>query len=90
MRERWSVEGSYEMNPTWERQIDSGRVLWPRVFFVAALLAASLSVVRLLAWPGGNPLAPAAFGFTVGLMALIQVPILMATPRPAVAALTSS
>ena len=74
VRDRWSVEGSYELNPTWERQIDSGRVFSPRAVLVAMLLAAALATVRLLAEPGGEPLDPAVFGFTVGVMLLLQAP----------------
>jgi hypothetical protein len=77
VRDRWSVEGSYEMNPTWERQIDSGRILGPRMFVVAALLAVLLAAARLLTWPGGEPLEPAFFGFAVGLMLGLQAPVLM-------------
>jgi hypothetical protein len=77
VRERWSVEGSYELNPTWERQIDSGQVVGPRVFLAAGLLAIALSLTRLLAWPGGEPLEPAVFGFFAGVMLLLQAPILM-------------
>ena len=77
VRDRWSVEGSYEMNPTWEQQIDSGRVFSPRAALTAALLAASLTVVRLLAVPGGEPLHPAIFSFAVGVMLLLQAPVLM-------------
>jgi len=75
--ERWSVEGSYELNPTWEKQIDSGRIVGPRVFLAAALLGAALGAARLLAWPGGEPLEPAIFAFFAGVMLLLQAPILM-------------
>ncbi|HTK45511.1 MAG TPA: hypothetical protein VL749_09195 [Patescibacteria group bacterium] len=77
VRDRWSVEGSYEMNPTWERQIDSGRLFGVRVFGVAALLAALLGAARLLSWAGGELLDPAFFAFAVGSIALLQAPVLM-------------
>ena len=77
VRDRWSVEGSYEMNPTWERQIDSGRLLGLRVFVVPALLAALLAAVRLLSWVGGELVDPAFFAFAVGSIALLQAPVLM-------------
>jgi len=86
VRDHWSVEGSYEMNPTWERQIDSGRWFSWRVPAVAGLLALLLIGVRLLVGPDilvpdfglGFGLDQAFFGFAVGLMLLIQAPILMA------------
>jgi hypothetical protein len=99
VRDRWSVEGSYEMNPTWERQIDSGRWFSWRVPAVAALLAVLLGAVRLLAGSGlfgpglfgldegpdpglgavlDTGMASAFFGFAVGLIALLQAPVLMA------------
>jgi hypothetical protein len=84
VRDRWSVEGSYEMNPTWERQIDSGRWFSWRVPAVAGLVAVLLAAVRLLVEPGGLGigigfgLEPAFFGFAVGLMLLLQAPVLMA------------
>lgn len=77
VRDRWSVEGSYEMNTTWERQIDSGRVFSPRALLVAVFLATALTLIRLVAEPGGYPLDPAFFGFAVGVMLLLQAPILM-------------
>ncbi len=90
VRERWSVEGSYEMNPTWERQIDSGRWFSWRVPAVALLLAVTLGSMRVLLAPDGGwfalglnvgldaGLAPAVFGFAVGLILLLQVPVLYA------------
>ena len=78
VRDRWSVEGSYEMNPTWEAQIDSGRLFGWRVVAVPALLAVLLSIVRLLAESGtGLWLDPAYFGFAIGVMLLLQGPVLM-------------
>ena len=87
VRERWSVEGSYEMNPVWERQIDSGRWFSWRVPAVALLLAVLLGSMRILLAPdvsgidlgdAGLGFEPAIFGFTVGLIALLQVPVLYA------------
>ena len=86
VRERWSVEGSYEMNPTWERQIDSGRWFSWRVPAVAVLLAVLLGAIRLLLTPGlfgfddgvDLGLDPAFFGFAAGLMLLLQAAVLMA------------
>src|SRR5262249_48765389 len=80
VRERWSIEGSYEMNPAWERQIDSGRWFTWRVPAVALLLAGLLGAMRVVVAPDsfGVDLGfePAIFGFTVGLIALLQLPIL--------------
>jgi hypothetical protein len=86
VRDRWSVEGSYEMNPTWEGQIDSGRWFSWRVPAVAGLLAILLAAVRLLVDPGlvglvvglDLGLDPAFFGFAAGLMLLLQAAVLMA------------
>ena len=77
VRERWSVEGSYELNPTWERQIDSGQLFGVRVFIVPALLGAVLALARLIAWPWDEFTDPAFFGFAVGSIALLQAPILL-------------
>jgi len=75
--ERWSIEGSYEMNPTWERQIDSGRILGWRVLAVPALVALLLTAVWVFAEGGGLWREPAFFGFAVGSMLLLQGPVLM-------------
>jgi hypothetical protein len=77
VRDRWSVEGSYELNPTWERQIDSGRLFGVRVFIVPVLLAALLALARLIAWPWSEFTDPAFFGFAAGSIALLQAPILL-------------
>lgn len=78
VRERWSVEGSYEMNPVWEAQIDSRRLFGWRVLAAPAMLALLLAIVRLLAEAGtGLWLDPAYFGFAVGTMLLLQGPVLM-------------
>jgi hypothetical protein len=77
VRDRWSVEGSYELNPTWERQIDSGQLVSVRVFIVPALLAVVLALARLIAWPRSEFTDPAFFGFAVGSIALLQAPILL-------------
>jgi hypothetical protein len=76
-RDRWSVEGSYEMNPAWEGQIDSGRWFGWRVLAVPALLAIALAAVRLLADFEGYWLVPGFFGLAAGTMLLLQAPVLM-------------
>jgi len=78
VRDRWSVEGSYEMNPTWERQIDSGRWFSWRVPLVAVLLGVLLGAMRVLVQPDLFGLGPAFFGFAAGLILLLQAPILIA------------
>jgi hypothetical protein len=77
VRDRWRIEGSYEMNPTWERQIDSGRWFGWRVFLVPAALALMLATIRVLAGLLDVYADPAYFGFAVGAMLLIQAPILV-------------
>jgi hypothetical protein len=77
VRDRWRVEGSYEMNPVWERQIDSRRWFGPRVLLVPLALAGILSLLRLLAGVVDLYADPAYFALGVGTMLLIQAPILM-------------
>jgi hypothetical protein len=77
VRDRWRVEGSYEMNPVWERQIDSGRWLGWRVLLAPAAIAAVLVTIRLLAELVDVYADPAYFGSAVGAMLLIQAPILV-------------
>ena len=77
VRDRWSVEGSYEMNPSWERQIDSGRWFGWRVVAVPALLAIALVAVRVLAEGEGYWMVPGSFGLAAGTMLLLQAPVLM-------------
>jgi hypothetical protein len=77
VRDRWGVEGSYEMNPTWERQIDSGQWLSSRVVLVPAFLILALGTLRFLATVFDFYADPAWFGLAVGTMLLVQAPILM-------------
>ena len=77
VRDRWRVEGSYEMNPTWERQIDSRQWFGPRVVLVPLALAAILGTLRLLAGLVDVYDDPAYFGSAVGVMLLLQAPILL-------------
>ena len=77
VRDRWRVEGSYEMNPVWERQIDSRRWFGPRVLLVPLALAGILSLLRLLAGLVDVYADPAYFALGVGTMLLIQAPVLM-------------
>jgi hypothetical protein len=84
VRDRWTVEGSYEMNPTWEGQIDSRRWFGWRVLVAPAAVAATLGAVRFLAGLDGEAFDPellifdpAYFAFAAGVMLLIQAPVLM-------------
>jgi hypothetical protein len=75
VRHVWQGEGSYEMNPTWEHEVDAGRRLSWRFVGVIAVLLAALLVGRYL--PGLAELDPALFGFAIGAVTLIQAPIFM-------------
>jgi hypothetical protein len=77
VRDRWRVEGSYEMNPTWERQIDSRRWFSPRVVLTPLAIALVLVTIRVLAEVVDVYADPAYFGAAVGVMLLIQAPILL-------------
>ena len=77
VRDTWRVEGSYEMNPVWERQIDSRRWFGLRVLLVPLALAGTLGALRLLAGFVDLYADPAYFALGVGTMLLIQAPILM-------------
>jgi hypothetical protein len=77
VRDRWRVEGSYEMNPTWERQIDSRRWFGWRVVLVPVLLVLALASLRILAGIFSVYADPAYFAAAVGVMLLLQAPILM-------------
>jgi hypothetical protein len=76
VRHIWASEGSYEMNPTWERAIDSGQWFSWRFVGAAAGLLAGLLVIRYL--PVLADLGPAFFAFAAGMIMLVQTPIFMA------------
>jgi hypothetical protein len=81
--DRWSVEGSYEMNPAWETAVERGKWLHPRMVLVTALyfaLTAGLWLVtRSFAVQDGEEQVGAAslFALGVGFILLVQAPILM-------------
>ena len=77
VRDRWRVEGSYEMNPTWERQIDSGRWFSWRAVLVVLVIVGALGALRVLAGLVDVYADPAWFAFATGVMLLLQAPILM-------------
>lgn len=80
---RWSVEGSYEMNPAWEAAVDSGKWLNPRMLLVTALYFALTAALWLVAqafeFQIGDERVGAAglFALGLGLILLVQVPTLM-------------
>ena len=80
---RWSVEGSYEMNPVWEAAVESGKWLNSRVIAVAVIFLALLAALWLatvaLDTVGGAALfsGPAIFAFAAGTLLLVEVPTLM-------------
>ena len=76
VRDRWAVEGSYELNPTWQAEIDAGRRFTWRLVGVAAVLAALLLAMRYLVEYGA--LDPAFFAVAAGAVLLIQAPTIMA------------
>jgi hypothetical protein len=81
----WSVEGSYELNPRWQPEVDAGRRLSPRLLLTAAAMLALLVVLwQLCLALGGYDTAilgpepgQAAFGFAVGALLLVQAPTVM-------------
>ena len=76
VRERWAIEGSYELNPTWQAEIDSGpRFSW-RLVGVAAVLVALLLAMRYLV--EFAELDPAFFAVAAGAVLLLQAPTIMA------------
>ena len=75
VRDRYAVEGSYELNPTWEADIDAGRRFTWRMVGVAVLLAALLLAMRYLIEL--EELDPAVFAVAAGAVLLIQAPTIM-------------
>ena len=75
VRDRYAVEGSYELNPTWEADIDAGRRFTWRMVGVAIVLAALLLAMRYAVELG--ELDPAFFAFAAGAVLLIQAPTIM-------------
>ena len=72
--DRWSIEGSYELNPAWAAAVDSGRWFNFRAFLVADLLVVLMIAIRLV-----SELArlPWAFALAAGMLLLVQAPTLM-------------
>jgi hypothetical protein len=76
VRDRWAIEGSYELNPTWQNEVDAGQRFSWRMVGAGLALAAVLLVMRWVVEEG--ELDPALFAFASGAVLLIQAPILMA------------
>jgi hypothetical protein len=76
VRDRWAVEGSYELNPTWQAEIDSGRRFTWRLVAVGILLAALLLAIRWVVELG--EMDPAWFAVGAGAVLLLQAPTLIA------------
>jgi len=80
---RWSVEGSYEMNPAWEAAVERGKWLSPRMLLVTALYFALTAALWLIGqafdFQLGDERVGAAglFALGVGLLLLVQAPTLM-------------
>jgi hypothetical protein len=81
--DRWSVEGSYEMNPAWETAVERGKWLNARMVLATALYFALTAALWLLArafdFQIGDERVGAAglFAFGVGLILLVEAPTLM-------------
>lgn len=73
--ERWAVEGSYELNPTWQADVDAGRRFAWRMVGVAVALAALLLAMRYVVELG--ELDPAIFAVAAGAVLLLQAPTIM-------------
>ena len=76
VRDRWAIEGSYELNPTWQNEVDAGQRFSWRMVGAGVALAAVLLVMRWVVEQG--ELDPALVAFAAGAVLLIQAPILIA------------
>jgi hypothetical protein len=75
VRDRWAAEGSYELNPTWQSEIDAGRRFTWRMVGVAVALAALLLAMRYVVELG--ELDAAIFAVAAGAVLLLQAPTIM-------------
>jgi hypothetical protein len=75
VRDRWSVEGSYELNPRWQSQIDARRLLSPRFVLVAAGIPVVLIAERQLLLVAELDMTFFAAG--IGAFLLLQAPTIM-------------
>jgi hypothetical protein len=79
---RWSVEGSYEMNPTWTSAVDRGSWFNWRVgavaFLMFALMAGLFLVIGELRLASGRLVdGQTLFSLAAGALLLVQAPTLM-------------
>jgi hypothetical protein len=83
VRDRWSVEGSYEMNPAWTAAVDRGRWINARVVAVAGIIALTLALVWVLDDISRREVArplingPSIFPAAAGVFLLLEAPTLM-------------
>jgi hypothetical protein len=75
VRDRWASEGSYELNPTWQSDVDAGRRFTWRMVGVAVALAALLLAMRYVVELG--ELDPPIFAVAAGAVLLLQAPTIM-------------
>jgi hypothetical protein len=75
IRDRWSVEGSYELNPRWQSQIDAGRLVSPRLVLVAVAIPVLLIIERQLLLVA--ELDTTFFAAGIGAFLLVQAPTIM-------------
>ncbi len=74
-KDHMEVEGSYELNPTFEADIDSLRLLSPRLFLIMALTIAFLVLVWLLSVGWESVLPVEFYFFVLGSFVCLQGPI---------------
>jgi hypothetical protein len=75
VRHVWDAEGSYEMNPTWRAEIDSGRWFSWRAVAAGAILVSLIVAMWLVIDLGG--LDAAFFALAAGVVLLLQAPTLL-------------
>jgi hypothetical protein len=75
VRHIWDVEGSYELNPTWQAEVDAGRRFSWRAAAVALLLFVLLVAMWLVVEI--SSLGASFFAFAAGAVLLVQAPTLL-------------
>ena len=73
VRDNFAFEGSYEITPQFQRDIDSLRRVSPRFFLALGLISA----VLCLFWKVGRELMPGLYGFGLGMLISVQLAIHM-------------
>ncbi len=74
-KDHMEVEGSYELNPTYEADVDSLRLLSPRLFLTMVLTTALLVGVWILSVSWESPFPVEAYFFALGAFVCLQGPI---------------